>query len=195
MHQALVHSCNAYFAQLAVRLGPQLLLGTASRFRIALTADADSTRQVRQSLPQIGYGQAQIVASPLRMASVAGAIAADGMLRAPHIDQARVDSRSESVLDPSAARRLGGYMRDVVLGGTGRGLRDHVWPIAGKTGTAEVTGRPSHAWFVGVSPYGSAKKQIAFAIVIENAGYGGAIAAPAAGEIVSAAAAAGLIGK
>jgi cell division protein FtsI/penicillin-binding protein 2 len=46
-----------------------------------------------------------------------------------------------------------------------------------------------------MSPYGAAKKQIAFAIVIENAGYGGAIAAPAAGEIVNAAAAVGLIAK
>jgi cell division protein FtsW (lipid II flippase) len=196
LHDALVHSCNAYFAQLAVKLGPQPLLGTASRFRIALTPDADSTRQVRDSLPQIGYGQAQIVASPLRMASVAATIAADGVLRVPYIDQAAsAQSRAESVIDPSAARRLGTYMRDVVVHGTGRSLRGHSVPIAGKTGTAEVAGKPSHAWFVGVAPYGAAKKQIAFAIVIENAGYGGAIAAPAAGEIVNAAAAAGLIGK
>ena len=196
LHDALVHSCNAYFAQLAVTLGPQPLLATASRFRIALTPDADSTRQVRDALPQIGYGQAQIVASPLRMASVAAAIAADGVLRAPYIDQAASgESRAESVIDPAAARRLGTYMRDVVTDGTGRGLRGHSVPIAGKTGTAEVTGKPSHAWFVGMAPYGAAKKQIAFAIVIENAGYGGAIAGPAAGEIVNAAAAAGLIGK
>jgi peptidoglycan glycosyltransferase len=99
------------------------------------------------------------------------------------------------VIDPAAARQLGTYMRDVVTDGTGRGLRGHTVPIAGKTGTAEVTGKPSHAWFVGMSPYGAAKKQIAFAIVIENAGYGGAIAAPAAGEIVNAAAAVGLIAK
>ena len=68
------------------------------------------------------------------------------------------------------------------------------WPIAGKTGTAEVSGRPSHGWFVGFAPYGSGAKEIAFAIVIEHAGYGGATAAPAAGEIVSAATAAGLAG-
>jgi hypothetical protein len=34
---------------------------------------------------------------------------------------------------------------------------------------------------------------VAFAVVIENAGYGGLAAAPAAGEIVDAAAASGLI--
>jgi len=86
-------------------------------------------------------------------------------------------------------------MRDVVLTGTGRSLRGHQSPIAGKTGTAEVSGRESHSWFVGYAPYGSTQKRIAFAIVIEQAGYGGITAAPAAGEIVSAAVAAGLINK
>jgi penicillin-binding protein 2 len=84
-------------------------------------------------------------------------------------------------------------MRDVVVSGTGRRLRDHPWRIAGKTGTAELSGKPSHSWFVGFAPYGASTKRIAFAIIIENAGYGAASAAPAAGEIVTAAAAAGLI--
>ena len=76
-----------------------------------------------------------------------------------------------------------------------RSLRGHAWPIAGKTGTAEIARRDSHAWFVGFAPYGPAHKRIAFAVIIEHAGYGGASAAPAAGDIVTAAAAAGLIGK
>jgi cell division protein FtsW (lipid II flippase) len=196
LHEGLVHSCNAYFAQLAVDLGPQPLLGIAGKLRIPLTADGNSVRGVRDALPQVGYGQAQVVTSPLRIASVVAAIADNGVLRGPYVDQAEATaSRAESILDPAAARQLASYMRDVVTGGTGRSLRGHASPIAGKTGTAEVAGRPSHAWFTGLAPYGPAKKRIAFAVVIEHAGYGGASAAPAAGEIVSAAAAAGLIGK
>jgi peptidoglycan glycosyltransferase len=84
-------------------------------------------------------------------------------------------------------------MRDAVLHGTARSLGKHPLRIAGKTGTAEVAGAPSHAWFTGFAPYGQAEKRIAFAVIIENAGYGGAAAAPAAGEIVTAAAALGLI--
>jgi cell division protein FtsI/penicillin-binding protein 2 len=84
-------------------------------------------------------------------------------------------------------------LRDSVLDGTGRSLRAHPWRIAGKTGTAEVHGAPSHAWFVGYAPYGAAEKRIAFAVIIENAGYGGVAAAPAAGEIVNAAAQSGLV--
>jgi cell division protein FtsW (lipid II flippase) len=203
MHDGLVHSCNAYFAQLAVGLGPMPLIGVADRLKISLAANGNSAERVRQALPQVGYGQAQVVASPLRMATVAAAAAADGFLRPPFVEQ---DSRSagpaESIVDAAAARQLGRFMRDVVVDGTARSLRDHAWPIAGKTGTAEVAGRPSHGWFVGFAPFapfdklrtGPAKKRIAFAIIIEHAGYGGTTAAPAAGEIVSAAAAAGLVG-
>ena len=68
---------------------------------------------------------------------------------------------------------LAGYMRDVVLTGTGRSLRGNPWRIAGKTGTAELSGKPSHSWFVGFAPFGPATRRIAFAVVIENAGYGG----------------------
>ena len=195
MHDGLVHSCNAYFAQLAVSLGPEPLVALADQLRISLSPGQNTAGRVRQALPQVGYGQAEVVASPLRMATVAAAVAADGRLRAPFVEQeSALESRAVSILDPAATRQLGRFMRDAVTGGTGRSLRSHPAVIAGKTGTAEVSGRPSHAWFVGFAPYGSDQKGIAFAIVIEHAGYGGATAAPAAGEIVSAAAAAGLTG-
>jgi peptidoglycan glycosyltransferase len=202
MHDALVHSCNAYFAQLAVALGPEPLLDAAGRFRIRLAKEpkdgqaAGLSRRVSESMPQVGYGQAQVIASPLRMATVAAAIAANGVLREPYVDQsAAAAAKPAQLLNATAARLLGTYMRDVVVNGTGRSLRNHPWLIAGKTGTAEVAGEPSHSWFVGFAPFGQASRRIAFAVVIENAGYGGASAAPAGGELVSAAAASGFIAK
>jgi peptidoglycan glycosyltransferase len=83
-------------------------------------------------------------------------------------------------------------MRDVVLEGTGRSVRSSPVAIAGKTGTAELNGAPSHSWFIGFAPYGPASRRVAVAVILENAGYGGTAAAPAAGEIVEAAAALGL---
>jgi cell division protein FtsI/penicillin-binding protein 2 len=50
----------------------------------------------------------------------------------------------------------------------------------------------SHAWFVGFAPYGGAKK-VAFSVLVENGVYGGTSAAPAAAQIVDAAAKLGLI--
>lgn len=196
MHDGLVHSCNAYFAQLAASLGPEPLAGLAATLKIPLTAGRRAGLPPRDALPQIGYGQAQVVTSPLRMATVAAAVAAGGVLRTPVVETGSDRGpRDEAIATPASARRLANDMRDVVLRGTGRSLRQHPWPIAGKTGTAEVSGQPSHGWFVGFAPHGPSTRRVAFAIVVEHAGYGGATAAPAAGEIVSAAAAAGLIAK
>jgi len=191
MRHGLVVSCNAYFAQLAASLGPAPLIAAADRAEIALARN-NAIPRVRDTLPQIGYGQGDVVASPLRMARIAAAIAADGTMRDARIDPA-VTPATHEFLPPDAARQLGGFMRDAVLEGTGRSVRGLPVAIAGKTGTAEVTGAASHAWFVGFAPYGPATKRIAVAVVLENAGYGGTAAAPAAGEIVTAAAALGVI--
>jgi peptidoglycan glycosyltransferase len=194
MHDGFVHSCNAYFAQLAVELGPQPLLDAANRLGISLTPAASAARRVQETLPQVGYGQADVVATPLRMARAAAAVASHGVLREVQWQQNEsAEPASFQFLDADAAQLLSGYMRDVVLSGTGRSLRGHPGRIAGKTGTAELSGKPSHGWFVGFAPFGPATRRIAFAVLIENAGYGGGSAAPAAGEIVSAAAVAGLL--
>jgi cell division protein FtsW (lipid II flippase) len=193
LHDGLVRSCNAYFAQLAVKLGPGPLLAAAGELGISLTHATDKRARVQATLPQVGYGQADVLATPLRMARVAAAIAADGRLRDVRWTAADAPPQPDVFLDPGSARLLARFMRDAVLGGTGRSLRDHPWRVAGKTGTAEIAGKPSHSWFVGFAPFGAAPKRVAFAIIIENAGYGSVNAAPAAAEIVSAAAAAGVL--
>jgi cell division protein FtsW (lipid II flippase) len=193
-HDVFVHSCNAYFAQLAVKLGSRPLLDTANRLGISLTPAADAAARVRQTLPQIGYGQGDVVVTPLRMARVSAAVASNGALRDTRCRQdENASPATDRLLNEDDARLLAGYMRDVVLSGTGRVLRNHPGRIAGKTGTAQLDGQPSHGWFVGFAPFGPAAKRIAFAVVIENAGYGGGSAAPAAGEIVDAASRAGLL--
>ena len=82
-------------------------------------------------------------------------------------------------------------------------------PIAGKTGTAEevkyveqygrrVRTRVDHAWFAGFAPYEAAGAEngipkIAVAVLVEEGGLGGQVAAPIAGAIIDAAADLGLI--
>ena len=60
---------------------------------------------------------------------------------------------------------------------------------------AEVDGKPSHSWFVGFAPSGDGGNQIAFATLVEHAGYGARTGAPLAGDIVTSAAEIGLIGQ
>jgi cell division protein FtsI/penicillin-binding protein 2/cell division protein FtsW (lipid II flippase) len=195
MRDAIVQSCNAYFAQLAVRLGPRPLLDTATLVGISVARD-NSVDRLRETLPHAAYGQGDVVTTPLRMARVAAAIANGGLLREPRLDRAAVSDKTrkdQRLLSPDAAKLLASSLREAVLSGTGRSVSANQARIAGKTGTAENHHAPSHAWFVGFAPYDRAEKKIAFAVLVENAGYGGAVAAPAAGEIVTAAVARGLV--
>ena len=54
-----------------------------------------------------------------------------------------------------------------------------MYEICGKTGTAQNPHGPAHAWFVGFAPL--EKPEIAIAVLVENAGFGGTQAAPIAG--------------
>jgi peptidoglycan glycosyltransferase len=168
------------------------MLDTAHLLGISIARD-DSISRVRATLAHAGYGQGDVVATPLRMARVAAAIASNGVLRDTRIEKSSTPTAAHVLLNPDAASLLGRDLRDAVLSGTGKSLSGHQWRIAGKTGTAEVSGASSHAWFIGYAPYDRAEKRVAFAVIIENAGYGGRAAAPAAGEIVTAAALSGLV--
>jgi cell division protein FtsW (lipid II flippase) len=187
MKDGLVRSCNAYFAQLAVKLGAEPIARAAAAAGISYPTSGQPAA-VRDNLPYAGYGQGPVLASPLRLARVAAAIATDGAIREPSIVSTSSPVEAKPFLSEASAARLAAYMREAVTSGTGRLLRTHGTPIAGKTGTAEIDGAPSHAWFVGFAPAGPATERIAFAVLLENAGYGGQRAAELAGQIVSAAA-------
>jgi peptidoglycan glycosyltransferase len=117
---------------------------------------------------------------------------------------------AQTVLNTDQALTLARFMREVVTSGTGRRAAAATVPMAGKTGTAELQDADSHAWFIGFAPYGSApsadaakvpppsgsassRPRIAFSVLIENGVYGGTAAAPAAADIVNAAAKLGLL--
>ncbi|MEO7271611.1 MAG: FtsW/RodA/SpoVE family cell cycle protein [Vicinamibacterales bacterium] len=195
LREGLVVSCNAYFAQLAMRLGPQPILDAASLFQIEAARPATAA-SLKRTLAHAGYGQAEVLVSPLKMARVASSIAAKGMVlpvqwtmgERPSDEPEPSPSRdaSQRFLSATDAATLSRYMREAVTAGTGRALAANPSSIAGKTGTAEVDDGRAHSWFAGYAPYGGERK-IAFAVIVENAGYGAKSAAPVAGEIVTAA--------
>jgi hypothetical protein len=195
MERGVVASCNAYFAQLGTYdVGSQGLWETANLLGIA-TGSPDTARQLSKSLPQSAYGQGQVVASPFQMARAAATVANKGMMPFGRWITDETNDRARepvTILAPELAGTIGRYMRGVVTGGTGRKAAASV-PVAGKTGTAELANAPSHAWFIGYAPFGPATKRVAFAVLVENGQYGGANAAPAAAELVNAAARLGLV--
>lgn len=186
LHGGLVVSCNAYFAQLAQELGPTPVLGAATLFQVDLSRDP-TPASLRGTLPHAGYGQGQVVASPLKVARISASIASGGPVVTPRwLRDASPHDNVPRFLSTADAAKLARAMRAVVLSGTGRALKANTVSIAGKTGTAEIDGAAAHSWFTGFAPYGGERK-IAFAVLVENAGYGARAAAPVAGEIVSAA--------
>jgi peptidoglycan glycosyltransferase len=171
------------------------VLDVASLFQIEV-AEPQTAAGLQPTLAHAGYGQGHVVVSPLKMARVSASIAAGG--RAVPVAwttgaSAKPVSDDARFLSASQATQLGRMMRAAVTDGTGRAVRSNPIAIAGKTGTAEVGNAAAHSWFTGFAPYGSSERRIAFAVLVENAGYGARAAAPVAGELVIAARDLGLI--
>ncbi|HKQ56793.1 MAG TPA: penicillin-binding transpeptidase domain-containing protein, partial [Candidatus Eisenbacteria bacterium] len=202
MEEAMIASCNAYYAQLGRAIGWPALRDMGRRFDISM-GDPGSESAQRAHAIESAYGQAQVVATPVTMARVAAAMAAEGSLPAPHMVLKPAPALAESaVVRPMTARAVARMMRGVVERGTARRIAGTQPAIAGKTGTAEIGGAPSHAWFIGYAPYAAGPSQgagakrgrrIAFAVLIENGGYGGGRATELAGRIVAEARRLGII--
>jgi len=86
-------------------------------------------------------------------------------------------------------------MRRVVTEGTARHvMAGTAVDIAGKTGTAQLDRGLPHAWFIGFAPFdGTPGRRLAFAVIVENGGYGGRIAEPIARQLMEAAKGLGLL--
>ena len=186
LEEGLAVSCNAYFAQLG-----QWYVGSEALSRMARDLGVQQvTRResvLAQSLPQASYGQGEVLATPLQMARVAGVIAEGGRLVRKE--------RTVEIVSPTQAALLARAMRKAVTAGTGRAAARGDTAIAGKTGTAELEKAKSHGWFVGFAPAGGGAKQVAFAIILENGGYGGGVPASWAPEVVAIARQSGWIGE
>jgi cell division protein FtsI/penicillin-binding protein 2 len=143
----------------------------------------------------LAIGQTQLV-TPLQLASMVGAMANGTTLYRPYILK-EVRNQDGIVImqnKPVIIRRLGldssviAVMHKAMLavteeGGTaGRAQVPHI-PVGGKTGSAENPhGEKTHALFAGCAPVDS--PMIAVAVVAENAGHGGTIAAPVGGALM-----------
>lgn len=199
-HQSLAGafalSSNVDFAQIALALGADRWFEYAARWRLGEPLDF-TLAAARDHLParetvtpsilaQLGFGQADLAVTPLRMALVAATIAAGGAT--PHPTLVRSGGESPPLANPVDAQ-VAGEVKDLMVGvvvrGTGTAAALPGVTVAGKTGTATNPAGRSHAWFVAFAPAESPR--VAVAIVVENAGYGGAIAAPIARSVLAAA--------
>ena len=147
-------------------------------------------------LAALGFGQGELVVSPLAVARWTAVVASGGLLPVPHLLPGRQEADNpQRVISRRTAARLKEMMCLVVetmqqdgqvYRGTGRaafaGL-DLPFRVAAKTGTAEVGGdRPPHAWFTSFAP--AENPRIVLTVLIEHGGHGNGPTAEVAGRIL-----------
>jgi len=205
---AFVHSSNVIFGGLGLELGNDKLKTTAEKFYFnkaipsdGITVDASRFPTYKSyekgNIAQSAIGQSGVLASPMEMALVASTIANGGVMMKPYlVDKVMTNKGSvvkETSPDPISvvtskenANYMKELMRAVVSNGTGSAANIPGLEVCGKTGTAEnsINGKlaKAHSWFIAFAPYNDPK--IAVAVIVENGGQGGGLAADIAGKII-----------
>lgn len=144
----------------------------------------------------LAIGQGELLVTPIQMATLYAALGNGGRVFKPRIvssvispvDGQVIEFQPEELgqLPISEANRnviLKG-LEGVVYGehGTARSVSMKNVTVAGKTGTAQNPHGEDHAWFVCFAPAES--PEIAVAVLVENAGHGGSVAAPIARKVL-----------
>jgi peptidoglycan glycosyltransferase len=206
--RAMEVSCNYVFSGLAMRLEPAELARRVARYglldpaRVGLPAAVghfpDPARLTREDLAEVGIGQGSLLFTPLALARLAALLANGGNTVEPHLVRglgfpgrgtvslgAGRTPRQRAAARPAAVAAVNRLLERAVAGGTGWRAGLAAVRVAGKTGSAENPHGDPHAWFVGFAPVED--PAVAVAVVVENGGLGGTVAAPVAREVIAAA--------
>lgn len=144
----------------------------------------------------VAIGQGATKVTPLQMALFVSIIANGGIVYQPYLVKEILDSKGEVLrefkpvkkrdvqLDSKTIKTVQEGLNRVTLPGGTAGKAFNGFPVvvAGKTGSAEVPGKESHAWFIGYAP--ADNPELVLVVLIENGGTGGGVAAPLARKIM-----------
>ncbi len=201
---ALARSCNVSFARWVIEMGPEAFYQGALRFGFNRDWDFDlpvkasnvppPNRLTPNSLAECAIGQGEVLVTPLHMAVITSVIANGGTLYRPYLVRSIKDPSGSlvkqfeprkmgAVINPWAAALVKRGMVEAVQEGTAQAAGIPGVEVAGKTGTAENPGGKPHAWFVAFARGKDAN--IAVAVVVENGGRGGQVAAPIARKLLA----------
>lgn len=217
---ALAESVNVYFYQLAVELGIDRISRELALFGFGRATGLDLPGENDGVLPTrswkratfgeawfpgetviTGIGQGFTIVTPLQLAHATAALAGRGLTAPPALVGMR-DPVQMVVHEPEDWESVFEGLEAVVHGpsGTARSIAGQLpVRVAGKTGTAQVFGRPdddeddedredlpehlrNHALFIGFAPLEAPR--VALSVVVEHGGGGARVAAPVAGAVL-----------
>lgn len=150
----------------------------------------------------VSIGQGAFLATPLQVAAATATTASKGLITIPHFLKHSEGAKTVEIPDKPTSHvkfngteadwlRMHQAMEDTLKFGTGKAAYTTRYRSAGKTGTAQVKSIAQgksynkaalnerhwdHAWFMGFAPVEN--PEIALAILVENGGGGGKVAAP-----------------
>ena len=177
MENAITYSDNIYFAYVAMQIGGDTFYEYCQKYGLdeaipfdlkipsAKISNSGSIKDIKL-LADSGYGQGELLVTPLQMAATFSALANGGNIMQPTIinsinivrdNQYYIEEQSEptvwkqDIISSYAIDILTPYLRKVITNGTGTKSYISGLMTYGKTGTAEIGNDETReiAWFIG----------------------------------------------
>lgn len=189
LEEAMKFSDNIYFARAGLALGKQKFARYGGRFgfeeQIPFLLPAARSRLSEEGfkseiqLADSGFGQGEVLVTPLQMALLYCPFAGKGSIPRPQLLPGEPKPWKEEVVSPAVAETVHRALVGAVHGAGAPSAAGAVagFKVAGKTGTAETdTGKGNICWYV---TYGPARSpELVVAVVMEGAGWAAADALP-----------------
>ena len=207
LKQALAHSCNVAFGELAGEVGTKALMEYAEKLGLSESFECDGipvkagTVDLKDAdagdLAWAGIGQYTDQVNALTFMRAMGRIAGGGTGAEPYLmakitrgEKTAYEAKTETssrALKAETAAKLTEYLRNNVATIYGDGQFSGL-NVCAKSGTAEHEGETADAMFAGFCV--DENCPLAFVVFVENGGSGSAVAAPIAAKVLQVCAAA-----
>ena len=207
LKQALAHSCNVAFGELAGEVGTKALMEYAEKLGLSESFECDGipvkagTVDLKDAdagdLAWAGIGQYTDQVNALTFMRAMGRIAGGGTGAEPYLmakitrgEKTAYEAKTETssrALKAETAAKMTEYLRNNVATMYGDGQFSGL-NVCAKSGTAEHEGETADAMFAGFCV--DENCPLAFVVFVENGGSGSAVAAPIAAKVLQVCAAA-----
>ena len=204
--EAMSVSCDVYFYKTVTQLTLENLHDTFIQFGFGSKTNIDIPNEANGLVPDKNYmskrygkygwsrgvllnlaiGQGELLVTPIQILNYINLISTKGSSPSSHF--VFVDNLPQNVkpeLSSEIWNNIHNGLRSAIISSNGTGKKSdpnfNNFLVYGKTGTAENPHGENHAWFVGWADYNDEKYSIV--ILLENAGSGGAVAAPLAKKV------------
>jgi len=214
--EGYLYSLNVVFAQIALDIGGVRMNEYAQKFGFgqeipfnglpgagnqrgaasSLSSDPNYLAN-RPALADTGFGQGELLMSPLHLALITAAVANGGKMPEPYVVGAvrshngdlQAQARAQTWLTPltsKTADQVKDLMIQSVASGGSTKAQISGLAVGGKTGTAELGDGDSHSWFICFAGKPGQPPEIAIAVIVERGGSGSVAALPIAKQLIEA---------